>query len=272
MSFLFGGSVDDVWRLDLARCRRQVEQVSLRANTRDTSSRASVYKEVRIILRELALLDSQLQKDIVEKKHSKQQLLKRVDELNQVNKEVQDVDKVVVGDGGDLNSTTSLPAILPVDEAPGQQTSRSVGIGSADGTGSASNSTPWIPTGGGNGVYASGTFDSGRYAAGGQDAEVQMPRQELMRQKLLVEQQEQGLDVLSGRLDGLKQVGTDIRTEIHFHVDLLEELQEEVEQQGTALEVAKTRLSEVSKSRSNKCLMCYILTLIVAIVFVALTI
>ena len=97
MSFLWGGSVDDIWRKDLERCQRRVQQLQIRASSvTDPQIRGTSYREVRLLLKEFVFLDAQLQKDIVAQKYSGKELLKRTEELKKINAEVKEIDRLIV--------------------------------------------------------------------------------------------------------------------------------------------------------------------------------
>ncbi|CAD7965459.1 unnamed protein product [Amoebophrya sp. A120] len=94
---------------------------------------------------------------------------------------------------------------------------------------------------------------------------------EVRRQKLLIEEQEQVLTDMSSSLSNLKQIGQDIEIEINYHNDLLEELNENIGNTSSRLSSVGKRLQEVTKSQSSRCLLCYIGFLCVMLVILLLT-
>lgn len=106
-------------------------------------------------------------------------------------------------------------------------------------------------------IYASGSIELDDVAGEGRGKQSQSrapPHQsERLRQQLLIEEQEDTLDQLSGTLGSLKQIGQDIDIEITYHNSLLVELNEAVDGTSSAMAGTQRRLKEITKSQSAKC-------------------
>ncbi|CAD7948479.1 unnamed protein product [Amoebophrya sp. A25] len=217
-----GRAADEQWQADVARVRRRVQQLQLKAS-RPGSARGNNYREVRVILKELGLLDTFLQRMIVSQTLSRGKLLQRTDVLAKLTADVKALEKIIVGDGG---------AVVP----------------------SADNAVE---------TYASGTTE----LQSGTDFPTTR-RGEMQRQQGLVDEQEETLDRLAATLGSLKQIGQDINIEINYHNTLLEELGEAVDGTHTRMHSTQRRLRDIRRSKSSKCILCYIFTLIILIIIV----
>lgn len=118
-----------------------------------------------------------------------------------------------------------------------------------------------------NSVYASGSMDPER----GDDPNFSM-QAELQRQEYLEQEQEQGLDALCNTLVSLNAIGKDINQEIVFQEGLLSDLEQSTDQTQTRMEYARTKVQEIGRSTSSKCLVCLNIVLFLLVVIALLSI
>lgn len=100
---LFRPPRNDIWTSDVDRLTRRIEELKLKVSRRE--ARAGNYKEMRLILKEVALLEGQLQNLITEGKYGSEELLRRTELLRYMNAEVKKLDSVIVGDGHETGRT-----------------------------------------------------------------------------------------------------------------------------------------------------------------------
>eukprot|EP00392_Amoebophrya_sp_AT5.2_P004982 g4991.t1 len=195
LSSWFGTPEPDQWERDLQRVTRQLHSLQLKGSRPNGAS----YREVRFLLKELGLLEKDLQALILENEIPRKALLRRTDDLGTLTEQV--------GDGNRM---------LAVSDSSPTTSASSRGRGGAAATE----------------IYASGSIELDDVASEGRGKQSQSraPHQsERLRQQLLIEEQEDTLDQLSGTLGSLKQIGQDIDIEITYHNSLLVELNEAVD-------------------------------------------
>lgn len=87
LSFLGGGSGErDQWKDDFIRVSRSLR--GLQSKISQTSRRGASYRELRLLLREVALLEEGLQKLILQDKLSHSELQNRANDLRKMNNEL----------------------------------------------------------------------------------------------------------------------------------------------------------------------------------------
>lgn len=93
---LFGPAPLDVWRRDCDRISRQLAQLKVKVTMRsDPSIKAANYREMRLILKDLSLLDKGLQDDILKNTRARTELWARTEELKRLTQDVKDVEGII---------------------------------------------------------------------------------------------------------------------------------------------------------------------------------